>query len=80
VGAQIPGPPLRRRRAGLNVGHRTAQATEDLTDAVGSSAIWTFAGLLAAAIAATGAGAAGAPKLIEVQQAEIAVPGREPRA
>jgi hypothetical protein len=62
-----------------NLGRRTAQVTEDVTDAVGSSAIWTFAGLLAAAVAATGAGAAGAPKLIEVQQAEIAVPGQEPR-
>jgi hypothetical protein len=59
-----------------SLGRRTAQITEDVTDAVGSSAIWTFAGLLVAAFAATLAGAAGVPKLVEVQQAEVEIPGQ----
>ena len=71
-----------RRAAGAeasDVGRRTAEITEDVTDALGSSAIWTFVALLLAAAAATCAGAVGAPKIVEVQSAEIELPEAQPR-
>lgn len=54
-----------------DVGQRTAEMTETATDAVGRAAIWTFVGLLLAAIAAALGGGAGAPKLIEERHAEV---------
>lgn len=54
-----------------DVSQRAAEVTETATDRVGQAAIWTFVGLLLAAIAAALGGGAGAPKLLEMRHEDV---------
>ncbi len=56
-----------------SAGERASEISEGASDAVGQAAIWTFFGLLVAAIAAAVGGGIGAPALIETRRAEIPV-------